>query len=200
VWLGHRRILATDAAGWRVQAAAPALFRIYRTTGELPTPSGDATAQTRVLRLTLDLVVPAEEARRRLVLAWMATAWLEHVARPILLYTGDWGAGKSLRQRTIKRQLDPTKPESLPVDSCGQTQLIMHCQIALFDNLGSLPEWAVDALTTTSPTNTGAILLNGINLPVDRPDCTGRLLPVKLERIPDDRREEEAAIWARQAD
>jgi len=148
----------------------------------------------------------------------MATAWVEHVARPILLYTGDMGAGKSLRQRAIKRLIDPSKPESLRVDSRDLTQLLMHCQVAFFDNLGSLPEWAIDALCR-AVTGEGdakrrlysddddfayeyrrSILLNGINMPADRPDFTDRLLPIELERIPDDRREEEAAIWARLAD
>ncbi|MBX6754519.1 MAG: hypothetical protein IRY86_09825 [Thermorudis peleae] len=214
VWLGPRRVLAIDAHGWRVLTDAPVLFRVYPTTGELPTPHTDGLTGY-ALAATLDLVAPADEAGRRLVTAWLATAWLPHVARPSLLYTGDWGAGKSLRQRAIKRLLDPTKPESLRIDSRDLTQLLMHCQIGLFDNLGALPDWAIDTLCR-AVTGEGdarrrlytdeddlafeykrALLLNGINVPADRPDFTDRLLPVELERIPDDRREEETAIWAR---
>jgi len=215
VWLGPRRILAIGAEGWRVLEDAPVLFRVYPTTGELPDP---VAAPIDALDDLLDLVAPADEAGRRLTLAWIGGAWLEHVARPILLHTGDAGAGKSTRQRVIKRLLDPTKPESIRLDQREIVQKLMHCQVALLDNLGSLPEWAIDTLCR-AVTGEGdskrrlysddddvvyefrrALLLNGINPPADRPDFADRLLPVELERIPDDRRVEEEVLWARFAE
>jgi hypothetical protein len=213
VWLGPGRYLHVDVSGWRVVREAPVLFRQYPTLLELPDPAAGTTIEG--LSDCLDLVAPCEEALRRLVTAWITLAWLPHVARPILPYLGDWGSGKTLRQRVIKRLLDPSKPESIRLDAREVIQKLAHCQVALLDNLGSIPEWAIDTLCR-AVTGEGdakrrlytdeedvvfefrrAILLNGINPPADRPDFTDRLLPVELERIPDDQREEEAAIWTR---
>lgn len=215
VWLGPGRILHIDAAGWRVEHDAPVLYRRYPTLQELPDPAVGTTVDS--LSDCLDLVAPRDRVLRRLVTAWIVLAWLPHIARPILLFTGDWGAGKTLRQRVIKRLLDPTKPESIRLDPREIVQKLAHCQVALLDNLGSIPEWAIDTLCR-AVTGEGdskrrlytdeddvvfefrrAILLNGINPPADRPDFTDRLLPVELERIPDDRRQEEAAIWTQLA-
>lgn len=221
IWLGPGRVLRIDPSGWRVMHEASVLFRQYPTLGELPNPAPGTTIDT--LSDLLDLVAPSERdgesgASRRLVAAWLALAWLPHVARPILLYVGDWGSGKTLRQRMIKRLLDPSKPESIRLDAREIVQKLAHCQVALLDNLGSIPEWAIDTLCR-AVTGEGdakrklysdeedvvfefrrAVLLNGINPPADRPDFTDRLLPVEMERIPDDQRQEEAAIWARFAE
>ncbi len=213
VWLGPQRTLAIDAHGWRVVSSAPILFRHYPTLQELPDPA-DGT-KVGELADCLDLVAPAEPVLRRLTTAWVALAWFPHIARPILAFTGDWGAGKTLRQRLIKRLLDPSKPESIRLDPRELVQKLAHCQIALLDNLGSLPDWGIDALCR-AVTGEGdakrrlytdeedvvfefrrAIMLNAINMPADRPDFADRLLPVELERISDAHRQEEAAIWAR---
>ena len=210
VWLGPGRYLAVDAQRWRVLREAPVLFRVHPTLHELPDPvEGDLAA----LEELLELVGPRDERLRRLLIVWLALAWLPHVARPILLFVGDMGSGKTLRQRIIKRLLDPAKLESIRLDAREIIQKLAHCQIALLDNLGSIPEWAIDTLCR-AVTGEGdskrrlysdeedvvfefkrAILLNGINPPADRPDLNDRLLPVPLERIPDEERREEEAIW-----
>jgi hypothetical protein len=210
VWLGPGRYLAVDAQRWRVLREAPVLFRVYPTLQELPDPvEGDLAA----LEELLELVGPRDERLRRLLIVWLALAWLPHVARPILLFVGDMGSGKTLRQRIIKRLLDPAKPESIRLDAREIIQKLAHCQIALLDNLGSIPELAIDTLCR-AVTGEGdskrrlysdeedvvfefkrAILLNGINPPADRPDLNDRLLPVPLERIPDEERRKEEAIW-----
>ncbi|WP_448576107.1 hypothetical protein [Thermomicrobium sp.] len=143
VWLGPGRYLAVDAQGWRVLGEAPVLFRVYPTLQELPDPvAGDPAA----LEELLELVGPRDERLRRLLIAWLALAWLPHVARPILLFVGDMGSGKTLRQRIIKRLLDPAKPESIRLDAREIIQKLAHCQIAQLDNLGSISEWAIDTL------------------------------------------------------
>src|SRR5690554_2574518 len=110
------------------------------------------------------------------------------MALPMLPYTGDWGSGKTVRQLAIKRLLARTKPESNRLDARELTQKLTHCQVALLDNLGSLPEWAIDALCR-AVTGEGdsmrrlytvdedivieyqrAILLNSINPPADLSD------------------------------
>jgi len=218
VWLGPGRILEINDTGWRVLENAPVHFRVFPTTCELPTPSPDKQEQLRALEEVWRFVAPEDEAGARLVLAWLATAWLEHIARPILLYLGSGGAGKSVRQKGIKLLLDPTKPDSIRVDSYDLTQKLAHCQVALFDNVTSIPEWALDAICR-AVTGEGdskrklytddedvvyeykrAILLNTINFPAARPDFVDRLLPVEFRRIPDEEREEEDVVLARFAE
>jgi hypothetical protein len=86
--------------------------------------------------------------------------------------------------------------------------------VALFDNLSHLQDWAIDILCRLV-TGEGdskrrlysddedviyelkrLVLVNGINPPADRPDFTDRCLPIELERLDDDKRMPEEALWA----
>ncbi len=154
------------------------------------------------------------DADRRLMKAYITIGLLPHISRPIVLLIGPQGAAKSSTQRLIKRVLDPGRPESIRLDRREVIQKAAHCQVALFDNASGLQGWAIDILCRLV-TGEGdskrrlytddediiyelkrVVLVNGINPPADRPDFTDRCLPIKLERLDDDKRIPEEKLWA----
>jgi putative DNA primase/helicase len=212
---GH--VCRIDAQGFEIELQPPVLFRRYINLSPLPDPTSGGQLDDFV-----DLIIPKREqegetmkAVRRLLTAHTVLALLPHVARPMLLFTGPQGSGKTTRQRHFKRLLDPTKPESLRLDQRDFVQKVAHAQIVLFDNLTVLPDWAIDSfcrLVTGEADSKRVlysddqdfiyelrrlVLLNGINVPADRPDFADRLLPIDLPRIEDMDRVEEDALSAK---
>lgn len=207
-WLGDGRIAEIDATGWRIVDSAPVLFRKVPNLEELPTPERGGTLDALKRFISFK-----NERSFRLFAANMATAPIPDIARPIDLATGVQGAGKTTLGRVKKRVLDPTKPETIRP---GKDFLLKvgHCHIALMDNESDLPDWLAD---TCSRLVTGegdevrklytddagvireykrALIINGINVPTDKPDFLDRCLPTELERIPKALRRSESELWA----
>ncbi len=209
--LGPKRILKVDSSGYGLVEEAPVLFRTVRNLSPLPDPKegGDFDVLSNWINLK-------NTRDKRLYIAWLVTALLPHVARPILEATGEMGAGKTVLGRTAKRLLDPSRPETVQLDRREFLQKAAHAYIVMLDNLNSLPEWAVDTLCrlVTGEADSKrvlyevdedfiyemqrAILINGINIPTDRGDARDRTLPIELERIKNHRPEEE--MWREFAD
>jgi hypothetical protein len=202
------RIVRVDADGWARDDHPPVRFRRYPNLGSLPDPVRGGTIDELLKRLPVKT-----DADRRLLKAYIATGLVPHISRPILLLTGPQGAAKSSTQRLIKRVLDPGRPESIRLDPREVIQKAAHCQVALFDNLSHLQDWAIDILCRLV-TGEGdskrrlysddediiyelkrLVLVNGINPPADRPDFTDRCLPIELERLDDDKRIPEEELW-----
>jgi putative DNA primase/helicase len=206
------RVVRVDAGGWSIanSEATPVLFRRYPNLKPLPDPErgGDLRGLWAYLNLKT-------ERDKRLLLAYVATVTLPHVPRPILNVAGAMGSGKSTLSRLIKRTLDPTTPETIRCDPRDLLQKAGHAYILMLDNLSTLPE---QAAVTVCRLVTGeadskrrlysddedvivelkrAVLLNGINVPTERGDVLDRSLVLELERIPDDDRLTEEALWAR---
>jgi len=117
----------------------------------------------------------------------------------------------------VKELLDPSAIQTLsPAENLREFVLqAAHHWFIPIDNLSSLPEWLSDALSRACTgdgfskrelyTDTDEVILafrriiglNGINLVVDKPDLLDRSILLGLERIPDDRRMEEAEVWER---
>lgn len=203
------RVVRISAEGWCLDPEPPVLFRRYPCTQPLPLPEEGGSLED-----LLELFPTRVEEDRRLLLAYVVTGWLPHVARPILLLFGPQGSRKTTTQRLIKRLLDPTKPEMIRLDPRDLLQKAMHRQVVLIDNVSELPNWAADVLCRLVTGEGDAkrrlytddeevlyelqrlVLLNGINPPTDRPDFQDRCLILELERPPETERREEEEIWA----
>jgi hypothetical protein len=202
-------VVRVDAYGWERDEHPPVRFRRYVNLGVLPDPKRGGT-----LDGLFSLLPVKTDADRRLLRAYLATGLLPHIPRPMLLLTGPQGAAKSSTQRLIQRVLDPGRPESIRLDPREVIQKAAHCQVALFDNLSHLQDWAIDILCRLV-TGEGdskrrlysddedviyelrrLVLINGINPPADRPDFTDRCLPIELERLDDGKRMTEERLWA----
>ncbi|WP_426520523.1 hypothetical protein ACPPVQ_08410 [Diaminobutyricibacter sp. McL0618] len=96
------RAVIADAAGWRVEANSPVLFRRNAATLSLPEPLHGGTIDGLGTLLNL-------EARQfRLVAAWMVGALLVDAPQPLLVLTGQQGTAKSSAARLILSTFDPS--------------------------------------------------------------------------------------------
>jgi len=153
------------------------------------------------------------ERHVRLLTTYIALGLHPDISRPILLATGPQGAAKSTRERTIKRLLDPSTPESIRVDPRDALQKASHAAVVFIDNATSFPDWAIDMICRLV-TGEGdskrklytddddiiyelrrLILINGINPPSNRPDLLDRCLCIEFERILDAERVPEKKYW-----
>lgn len=204
------RVVRCGASGWGFAEKPPVLFRRYPNLKDLPDPEPEDSLDV------LDSLVNLKTERdRRLFKAYLATAALPHVPRPILNVTGAMGSGKTTVGRMVKRTWDPTAPETVRYDARDILQKALHAYVLMFDNLSTLSEAAADTccrLVTGEADSKRklytddedvivelkrAVLLNGINVPTDRSDVLDRSLVVELERIPDGERRTEEELWER---
>jgi len=214
--LGDGRAVRVTPDGWTIVQPAPTVFRriAHQKPQATPATGGD-------LRLFLNFVNlrggEQDQGRRLLVLVWLVIALVPGFPHPPLVAHGPQGAAKSSLFKMIKELLDPSAIQTLsPADSLREFVLqAAHHWFIPIDNLSTLPEWLSDALSRACTgdgfskrelyTDTDEVILafrriiglNGINLVVDKPDLLDRSILLGLDRIPDDRRMEEADLWQR---
>lgn len=197
--------------GWRVVENAPCAFWRSGLSRPLPRPVRDGGAWASFAGL---FSLSAEVSE--LVESWAANALFAGGSAPLLLLTGEAGSGKSLLAEHVVRLVDDCAAplRSLGRDEESLTLSVAASWVSVLDNVSALPDWASDTLCKVS--TGGAILrrqlysdrdvvavearrplvATAVDLPTLKPDLADRCLPIKLERIPDDRRESEAAIRA----
>jgi hypothetical protein len=204
------KVVRVGPGGWTFEGKPPVLFRRYPNLKPLPDPQAgcDPTRLWTYLNLKT-------ERDRRLLLAYIATVPLPQIGRPILSASGPMGSGKTTAGRLVKRQWDPTTPETVRYDPRDFLQKASHCYIPMLDNLSTLPDSASDTLCrlVTGEADSKrklytddedviielrrAVIINAINVPSDRGDVLDRSLVVELERIPDAKRMTEEELWER---
>jgi len=188
------------------------LFRRHATSLPLPDPI-PTDAPLVALEGLLGLLSLQGDRDRRLLVAYLATALLPQIARPILLAIGPMGAGKTTIHRLVKRLLDPAVPESIRLDRDTLLKA-SGAQVLLLDNTSHLSERQADELcrlvtgeadakrqlytddTLIAIELRRAILLNAVSTPTDRADLLDRVLALELTRIPDRHRRPEGEVWA----
>lgn len=204
------RVVRCGANGWGFEDKPPVLFRRYPNLKDLPDSEPEDSLDV------LDTLVNLKTERdRKLFKAYLVTAALPHIGRPILNAAGAMGSGKTTIGRVVKRIWDPTAPETVRYDPRDFLQKALHAYVVMLDNLNALSEPAADTLCrlVTGGADSKrklysddedviielrrAVLLNGINVPSDRSDVLDRSLVVELERIPDAERETEERLWER---
>jgi hypothetical protein len=204
------RVVRIGPGGWTFEAKPPVLFRRYPNLKPLPDPQAGGDPKRLWTYLNLKT-----ERDRRLLLAYIATVALPQIGRPILSASGPMGSGKTTAGRLVKRQWDPTTPETVRYDPRDFLQKASHCYIPMLDNLSALPDSASDTLCrlVTGEADSKrklytddedviielrrAVIINAINVPSDRGDVLDRSLVVELERIPDAKRVTEEELWER---
>jgi hypothetical protein len=201
------RAIRVTPAGWEIVSRPPLLFRRYAHQAPLPEPErgGDVAAILEPFRMDEDAQI--------LALAWLVTAPVANIPRPVLLPHGPQGAGKTTLAKALRSVLDPsgTPTLKLPSDEAERARILDSHAVPLFDNVSFIGKEASDELCT-AVTGGGfekrrlytdedvvilsyrrAVILNGINVPATAPDLLDRCLLVQLDRIPPEhrRREEE---------
>lgn len=204
------RAIRIDPEGWSIVADPPPLFRRYSHQQPQVEPVRDGDLDE--LDGFLNLGTTDDEI---LVKVWLVAALLPDVPRAILVPWGEQGSGKSVATKMLRRLLDPsaTPTPRFPRGDAEMAQALDHHGVVAFDNLSSLSPRHSDTLCR-AVTGEGftkrelytdqedvlfafrrAVILNGINVPAQRPDLLDRCVLIELDRIPKEERTEERKLW-----
>jgi len=195
------RAVRVSKGSWKVAPTPRPMFRRFAHQRPLPLPnrSGD-------LRYILDFLAPMSEGDEILLLVWLVLA-LMPIPRPILMFTGPHGSGKTTTSRCIRRMLDPSKTDELGRDTRADLPLTLHKHACpLWDNVDVLSGPECDLFCQAHSGRGIArrklytdddefilsfqrpLIFNGLHLPTSRPDLLDRMLIIPLDRVSADAR------------
>lgn len=195
------QVIEVSKQGWRIIQSVDCPVRFIRAGSQLPLPmpehGGDISQLWRLL--------PVAPDSRPLLLGWLLSCFTTTGAKPILVFSGPKGSGKSEAATTLKMLTDPGKAAMMPSvgDSRNMASAAMSRWLMIYDNLTHLNTEQQDALCRAS---TGAgfshrslftdldetfaeykrpQILTSVDLVPSRSDLLDRCVLVQLERIPD---------------
>jgi hypothetical protein len=201
--------------GWSITAPVPNPFRRTELTTKLPKPSPpEDPLQVLLSIVPKNLAGEGAEDVKKVLPVWIATVPLTHIARPMLVFHGPHGSGKTTATRRICRVFSSLDAQALDgVDVRDTIVKLWSSPIVGFDNVREI---IPDVANLLSMAITGgqyvsrelytdrevqvvavkrAICLNGIATNVTAyPDLTDRSIFVELRRLEEGERREEAAL------
>lgn len=205
------RAVHIGGKGWEIIDRPHSMFRRSSVSNPIPEPvRGGSVNELRAL-LKLE-----DDAQWRVVLGWLVASFFPDIPRPILIFTGVQGSGKTERARLVKSILDPAdalSPE--PGRNLRDDQITTSARYLVgFDNLSKVSATVSDMLcrlvtgesyqartlysdadvTSVSYLRTG--VATGINMPTGlRPDALERFVRVDLHRMPESSRDGVRSLW-----
>ncbi|WP_413216987.1 DNA primase [Thermus oshimai] len=205
-------VVEISSDGWRVIPAheAPVRFRRRRYQKPLPLPQSGGS-----LFPFLDLLPLQERRDVVLVLGWLVGALSPRGPYPILILSGEKGAGKSTTARLLKALVDPQEAP-LRAEPRNIEDLMVAAKgswVVTYDNLSKVQEWLSDALCRLSTggglskrelyTNDEEfvleaqrpVILTGISFGAIRDDLADRSMLVHLTRVEEGERRPERELW-----
>lgn len=207
-----RRAIKISADGWKVVRPRRVLFKRYAHQLSLPKPQigGD------VRRLFEFLNMPGKD-EQLLTLAWLGSAIVADIPRPVLCLRGTQGSAKSSQARFLRAVIDPSKIETVYLTSnmSQLAQSLEHHAVPVFDNLTWIPQPVGDMLCRAVTGGTfskrqlytddddvlfsfkRAMILTTINTPTNAPDLLDRFLMINVEFLPPNKRRLESELWDR---
>jgi hypothetical protein len=206
------RVVKITADGLEIMDKPPVLFRRYSHQQALPDPVHGG----KLSDLHRHLAVKSGDDKL-LVEAWLVASAFSNVPRPVINFHGSQGASKTTAARCLRSLTDPSLTESVDLGKSPAelAQVLDHHGVTYFDIVTSIPSWAADMLCRAVTggafskreiysddsdillTFQRAMIVTGINIPTHAPDLLDRLLLIELERIPADKRMDEATFWSR---
>ena len=204
------RVYVMTESGWEERVLTDPLFRRYPSMKPLATPvrGGD-------VRKILDFVNIKDGLDQILFLTHMIFSLVPGYPHPILVFFGPQGASKTTGMKLYQSIVDPNAVSDIHTYSEMEFQLsaIQRWCVGL-DNISGISQKFSDMLCkivtgmgfvrrilyTTDDMLTQkymrVILINGVSLPVDKPDLMDRCLLISLERIDNSIRKDEATLMA----
>ena len=205
------RAIENTTTGWHVVENPPVRFR--RTAGMQPLPVPVPGGSVELLRTFLNIQSDADFV---LVVAWALAVLRDRGPYPVLVLSGEQGSAKSILGGLLRALLDPN---TAPCAHCRGTTAISSSPPTTAMCLPSITSracrlgfptrsagwatgggFAVRQLYTDQDevlfNATRAVILNGIEDIVTRPDLADRSIFLTLEAISEERRRPEAELWA----
>jgi hypothetical protein len=196
--------------GWSLQEVHPVMFRRPSGAAALPVPvDGGSISELRTF-LNLE-----DDDQWVLAVAWLLGALRPTGPYPLCILEGTHGSAKSTTTRVLRQLVDPNASpvRSEPANERDLMISAANSYLLALDNLSYVPNWLSDALCRLS---TGGgfstrklysddeeklfeamrpVLLNGIDLGVDRGDLLDRAIVLSLPVISGNKRETESKFW-----
>jgi hypothetical protein len=205
------RALEIYAKRWRLVDTPP--VRFIRARGMLPLPIPVKGGTIDDLRQFINI---KNDDDFILVAAWMVAALRDRGPYPILALRGEEGTGKSTLVRIIRSLVDPNKVplRTLPREERDLYITASNGYLLAFDNVSTLLPWLSDAFCRLATGGgfatrmlytdhdevlidaTRALILNGIEDFVARPDLADRTVFINLTPIANRDRRAEAELHA----
>ncbi len=188
--------------------------RFFRRYAHMKKLNVDLNAELKDIDLIFNFI-PVAENDRRLFKVTLIADMLPHIPRPITVFYGPQGSGKSTSQKMMRMLIDPSSTPTLtfPNDKKELAQILAHHYYLVFDNVRKLSKEQSDMICK-AVTGDGfskrelytdeediifkfkrKISINGINLASEEPDFLDRSIIFHLTRIPKDKRKTEEELW-----
>ncbi|MFI9552629.1 ATP-binding protein [Nonomuraea endophytica] len=201
--------------GWRREVRSPVLFRRSGAMKPLPVPVRDGDGLSKLRGL-----VNTDETGCRLLVAWLAAAFVPDLPHPILTFRGEQGTGKSKAAQMVIGIIDPSgaPKRTAPRDVKSWAVQAFNSWGLCLDNVSVIADWLSDALCR-AVTGDGMVdralysdddvvvlefrrvlAMTTIDAGALAGDLAERLLTIELKLIPDSQRREEAELDAAYAD
>ncbi len=200
--------IKVSAKGWTVENTPPILFYRYRHQNPqvLPQRGGDIKRVFRYVNM---------RRFQLLFLCWLVTCFVPDIPHPMPILYGEKGAAKSTACVLLKRLIDPSASDTLPLHNDSRN-LVVNLQqhwFLPFDNVSSI---SGDTSDTLCRAITGGsiqqrklytdaedvifnfmrcLTINGINNVANRSDLLDRSILLELERVPETERKELAEVY-----
>lgn len=197
------RIVAIEAAGWRIESNDSIAFKRGRGYGALPDPIKATSARAAFVLLfdwLCSLGIP--KGRAPLVLVALVTWLRTGNAYPLLLLFGTAGSGKTTAGKLIVALLDPSESLAMPtvaLDDEHVAAAAQHRHILTFDNESKLTGAEQDLLCicatggeiiarrlysnsdiVTMPLHR-PVIITALQPVVTRPDLMTRTIPIEFK-------------------
>ncbi len=204
-------LIKITTEGWeKVQNPNIHLVRFPHLSEQVePSHEGDVSA-------LLEFVNISDEKQRLLLLCYVIASFVPEIQHPVLVLTGNKGSAKSTITRMVKRIVDPSPLSELsfPKDSTELSLVLSQNWMPGFDNISTMPAWLSNELCKACSGQAFSkrrlykdeesvivaykrcIILNGINVTIDKSDLLSRSLLLRTEVISRKQRKSERKLEA----
>jgi len=206
--LADGRAVRISKQGWEVTNDPPILFRRFRVLKPQAEPvMGGAIDEI------FDHFNCGTDENCLLLKVAVITGFIPDIAHPVLPLFGPQGSGKSVLMRTLISLLDPANVTDVDMHDFREiNQAVSHRWVVPFDNVSHITGRMSDFICKLA---TGGghskrklwtddddhfssyrrlVILNGVNLPVEKADALDRCILIELSRIDESKRLEESQL------
>jgi hypothetical protein len=191
------RIVAINSHGYKILNQVDPLFYCHSHLLPLPTPVACDDPE-----LLMSYLASFSDAEKRLVLAFILSAWFPQVEPHILMLIGPGGSAKSTRTNQIRQIVDPSIAPSIGLPSINDLPIVLEKNaMVCFENVATINRAMSDAICRAitgsfiqrrrlftdddikSFTGRRPFIINGVAQPSHRPDFMDRTITVHCQRL-----------------